>query len=117
MARKKSKRNSTQLTASRSAAVNRNLVKQILGRWRTQRKAPITLPSMPNLSIDRVPSRKTPILLNEQTGRKVNNRQTQPDKKSVDKIARSEKVCKQRPDSKKAQKGTGGSKEFVPWCK
>jgi hypothetical protein len=117
MARKKRNRNTTQLTAPRSAAVNRNLVKQILGRWRTQRKAPITLPSMPNLSIDRVPSRKTPILLTQQTGRKINNRQTQPDKQSVDKIARREKVCKQRPDSKKAQKGTGGSKEFVPWCK
>jgi hypothetical protein len=119
MARSRTKRSrkSTQLTATRSAAVNRNLVKQILGRWRTQRKAPITLPSLPDLSIDRVPSRKTPILLNQQTGRKVNNRQTQPDKQSVDKIARREKVCKQRPDSKKAQKGTGGSKEFVPWCK
>ena len=117
MARKKRNRNTTQLTAPRSAAVNRNLVKQILGRWRTQRKAPITLPSMPNLSIDRVPSRKTPILLTQQTGRKINNRQTQPDKQSFVKIARREKVCKQRPDSKKAQKGTGGSKEFVPWCK
>lgn len=116
MARKKtsssSKKNNTTTTKQ-----NRNLIKQILGRWRTQRKAPVTLPSMPNLSIDRVPSRKTPILLNQQTGRKVNNRQTQPDKQSVDKIARREKVCKQRPDSKKAQKGTGGSKEFVPWCK
>ena len=114
MARKKRNRNTTQLTAPRSAAVNRNLVKQILGRWRTQRKAPITLPSMPNLSIDRVPSRKTPILLIQQTGRKI---RSQPDEQSVDKIARREKVCKQRPDSKKAQKGTGGSKEFVPWCK
>ena len=116
MARKKSsgssKKNNTTTTKQ-----NRNLIKQILGRWRTQRKAPVTLPSMPNLSIDRVPSRKTPILLNQQTGPKVNNRQTQPDKQSVDKIARREKVCKQRPDSKKAQKGTGGSKEFVPWCK
>jgi hypothetical protein len=114
MARKKRNRNTTQLTAPRSAAVNRNLVKQILGRWRTQRKAPITLPSMPNLSIDRVPSRNTPILLTQQTGR---NRSKQPEKQSVDKIARREKICKQRPDSKKAQKGTGGSKEFVPWCK
>ena len=112
--RTKRSRNTTQLTASRSSAVNRNLVKQILGRWRTQRKAPITLPSMPNLSIDRVPSRKTPILLTQQTGRKI---RSQPDEQSVDKIARREKVCKKRPDSKKAQKGTGGSKEFVPWCK
>ena len=86
----------------------------LVGRWRTQRKAPVTLPPMPNLSIDRVPSRKTPILLIQQTGRKI---RSQPDEQSVDKIARREKVCKQRPDSKKAQKGTGGSKEFVPWCK
>ena len=115
MARKKS--NSSIKKNTTTTKQNRNLIKQILGRWRTQRKAPVTLPTMPNLSIDRVPSRKTPILLNQQTGRKVNNRQTQPDKQSVDKIARREKVCKQRPDSKKAQKGTGGSKEFVPWCK
>ena len=113
MARKKSssssKKNNTTTTKQ-----NRNLIKQILGRWRTQRKAPVTLPPMPNLSIDRVPSRKTPILLTQQTGRKI---RSQPDEQSVDKIARREKVCKKRPDSKKAQKGTGGSKEFVPWCK
>ena len=82
MARKKSsssnKKNNTTTTKQ-----NRNLIKQILGRWRTQRKAPVTLPSMPNLSIDRVPSRKTPILLNQQTGRKVNNRQTKPEKQST----------------------------------
>jgi len=114
MARKKS---SSKTTTTKQ---NRNLIKQILGRWRTQRKAPVTLPPLPKLSIDqflsndRVPSRKTPILLAEQTGR---NRPSQPEKQSVDKIARREKVCKQRPNSKKAQKGTGGSKEFVPWCK
>jgi len=114
MARKKSKRNTTQLTAPRSAAVNRNLVKQILGRWRTQRKAPITLPSMPNLSIDAVPSAIAATSLIQRRGRE---RSKQPEKQSVDKIARRESICKQRPDSKKAQKGTGGSKEFVPWCK
>jgi len=116
MARKKSS-NSSKRNNTTTTKQNRNLIKQILGRWKTQRKAPVTLPPMPNLSIDRVPSRKTPILLNQQTGRKVNNRQTKPEKQSVDNIARRKKVCKQRPDSKKAQKGTGGSKEFVPWCK
>lgn len=25
-------------------------------------------------------------------------------------------VCKERPDSRKARKGSGGSKDFVPWC-
>lgn len=25
--------------------------------------------------------------------------------------------CKKRPDSKKARKGGGGSREFIPWCK
>ena len=114
MARKKRNRNTTQLTAPRSAAVNRNLVKQILGRWRTQRKAPITLPSMPTLSVDAVPSAITASPLIQRTGR---NRSKQPEKQSVDKIARRERICKTRPDSKKAQKGTGGSKEFVPWCK
>ena len=68
MARKKRNRNTTQLTAPRSAAVNRNLVKQILGRWRTQRKAPITLPPMPSLSIDRVPSRNNANSYNERIG-------------------------------------------------
>ena len=27
------------------------------------------------------------------------------------------KTCKKRPDSRKAQKGGGGSRDFVPWCK
>ena len=114
MARKKRNRNTTQLTAPRSAAVNRNLVKQILGRWRTQRKAPITLPTLPALSIDAVPSAIAATPLIQRRGRE---RSKQPEKQSVDKIARREKICKTRPDSKKAQKGTGGSKEFVPWCK
>jgi len=114
MARKKRNRNTTQLTAPRSSAVNRNLVKQILGRWRTQRKAKITLPTLPPLSIDAVPSAiaATPLIQ-----RRGLERSKQPEKQSVDIIARREKICKTRPDSKKAQKGTGGSKEFVPWCK
>ena len=117
MARKKPKSSS----APRSAAglrttkkQNRNLIKQILGRWRTQRKAPITLPTLPALSIDAVPSAIAASGLVQPTGR---TRRSQPEKnQSVDKIARREKVCKKRPDSKKAQKGTGGSKAFVPWC-
>lgn len=113
MARKKRNTNNT-LTAPRSPAVNRNLIKQILGKWKTQRQVPVTLPPLPNLSIDRVPSRKTPNLLNEQIGR---NRLKQPERREVDTIARKETVCKTRPDSKKAQKGAGGSKKFVPWCK
>lgn len=113
MARKKSNTRNT-LTAPRSAAVNRNLIKQILGKWKTQRQAPVTLPPLPNLSIDRVPSRKTPTLLNEQIGRNIRK---QPERREVDTIARKELVCKTRPDSKKAQKGGGGSKKFVPWCK
>ena len=117
MARKKRTSNS----ASRSAAglrtttkQNRNLVKQILGRWSTQRKAKITLPTLPALSIDAVPSAIAATPLIQRRGRE---RSKQPEKQSVDKIARREKICKTRPDSKKAQKGTGGSKEFVPWCK
>jgi hypothetical protein len=36
---------------------------------------------------------------------------------SSDKARRKKKlVCKERPDSKKASRGTGGSKKFVPWC-
>jgi len=112
MARKK--RNSSKKNNTTTTQQNRNLVKQILGRWRTQRKAPITLPSMPTLSVDAVPSAITARPLVQRKGR---NRSTQPEKQSVDKIARRENICKTRPDSKKAQKGTGGSKEFVPWCK
>lgn len=26
-------------------------------------------------------------------------------------------TCKERPDSKEARKGSGGSRSFVPWCK
>lgn len=26
-------------------------------------------------------------------------------------------TCKKRPDSRKAAKGTGGSRDFIPWCK
>ncbi len=66
MARKKSsssKKNNTTTTKQ-----NRNLVKQILGRWRTQRKAPVTLPPMPTLSIDRVPSRNNANSLIERIG-------------------------------------------------
>ena len=36
---------------------------------------------------------------------------------SSDKARRKKKlVCKERPDSKQASRGTGGSKKFVPWC-
>ena len=111
MARKKRASNRQSVTTT---AQNRNLIKQILGKWKTQRQIPVTLPPLPNLSIDRVPSRKTPTLLNEQIGR---TRLKQPERREVDKIARKETVCKKRPDSKKAQKGAGGSKQFVPWCK
>ena len=62
MARKK---NSSKTTTKKQ---NRNLVKQILGRWRTQRKAPVTLPPMPSLSIDRVPSRNNANSLFERIG-------------------------------------------------
>lgn len=62
MARKKS---SSKTTTTKQ---NRNLVKQILGRWRTQRKAPITLPPIPTLSIDRVPSRNNANSYNERIG-------------------------------------------------
>ena len=62
MARKK--RNSKTTTTKQ----NRNLVKHILGRWRTQRKAPVTLPPMPTLSIDRVPSRNNANSLNQRIG-------------------------------------------------
>lgn len=114
MARKKSKSTTSNRQSVTTTAQNRYLIKQILGKWKTQRQAPVTLPPLPNLSIDRVPSRKTPTLLNEQIGR---NRLKQPERREVDKIARKETVCKTRPDSKKAQKGAGGSKKFVPWCK
>lgn len=165
MARKKSssssKKNNTTTTIQ-----NRNLVKQILGRWRTQRKAPITLPPMPTLSIDRVPSRNNANSYNERIGvnrlqRNLNtrgqthrgrnssnlplspppfggfggsnktphqknnarnalnsaeNNKPKPDKNHSLKT-RDDLLCKKRPDSKKAQNGSGGSKKFVPWCK
>ncbi len=113
MARKKRTSSSSNKTTT-TTKQNRNLIKQILGRWRTQRKAPVTLPTLPALSIDAVPSAIASTPLKQRRGRE---RSKQPEKQSVDKIARKEKICKTRPDSKKAQKGTGGSKEFVPWCK
>lgn len=37
---------------------------------------------------------------------------------SLDDPSRNKKtVCKERPDSREARKGSGGSKPFVPWCK
>lgn len=161
MARKK--RNNT-FTAPRSAAVNRNLIKQILGKWKTQRQAKITLKPFPTLSIDRVPSRNNEnsnrIDVNRlqrnlyprgQTHRGLNknanltpnpspplgglggllktphqknnarnalnsaDNKSKPETQSLK--TRDDLVCKKRPDEKKAQKGSGGSKKFVPWCK
>lgn len=157
--RGKSKRTNNILTAPRSAAVNRSLVKKVLSRWKTQRKAKITLPPFPALSIDRVPSRSKTITRNKRYGLERNlytvglthrgRKQNQfekhkiggglgvsipPLKKNAQLVAlnsaRNEKskpetqssrkrrdICKERPDSKKAQRGKGGSKSFVPWCK
>ncbi len=157
--RRKSKKTNNILTAPRSAAVNRGLVKQVLSRWSTQRKAKITLPPLPILSIDRVPSRSKTQSFNKRLGlertlykvglthRGQKQKQFQkhkivgglgasrppsikPEQLVALNSARNEKpkpedqsskkrrdVCKERPDSKKAQKGKGGSKSFVPWCK
>ena len=156
---RKSKKTTNLLTAPRSAAVNRSLVKQVLARWKTQRKAKITLPPFPALSTDRVPSRSKTQSLKQRLGlernlykvgkthrglktQKLNSSiivggvggYSPPLKKNEQLVAlnsaRNEKpkpeeqsskkrrdVCKERPDSKKAQKGKGGSKSFVPWCK
>ena len=157
---RKSKRTNNILTAPRSAAVNRSLVKKVLSRWKTQRKAKITLPPFPALSIDRVPSRRKTKTLKQRlrlernlytiglTDRGHKTKQFKkhkivgglgasrpPSKKNAQLVAlnsarneepkpenqsskkKTRDVCKQRPDSKKAQKGKGGSKSFVPWCK
>jgi len=156
--RRKSRKNSNLLTAPRSAAVNRSLVKKVLSRWKTQRKAKITLPPFPALSIDRVPSRsktqsfkrlglernlyKVGLTHRGQKQKQFDKHKivgglgvSRPPSKKPEQLvalnsARNEKpkpedqsskkrrdVCKERPDSKKAQKGKGGSKSFVPWCK
>jgi len=156
--RRKSRKNANLLTAPRSAAVNRSLVKKVLSRWKTQRKPKITLPPLPVLSIDRVPSRSKTQSFKRLglertlykiglTDRGLKQKQFQkhkivgglgvsrPPSKKLEQLvalnsARNEKpkpedqsskkrrdVCKERPDSKKAQKGKGGSKSFVPWCK
>jgi hypothetical protein len=38
------------------------------------------------------------------------------DERNSPKKAREYPSCKKRPNSKKAAKGNGGSKKFVPWC-
>lgn len=40
----------------------------------------------------------------------------EPDKRKSSEKAREVPHCKKRPDSKKATRGSGGSKRFVPWC-
>lgn len=39
-----------------------------------------------------------------------------PDARKSSHKAREALHCKRRPDSKKATRGNGGSKRFVPWC-
>lgn len=39
-----------------------------------------------------------------------------PDERKSSEKAREAPHCKKRPDSKKAARGAGGSRRFVPWC-
>lgn len=40
----------------------------------------------------------------------------EPDVRKSSEKAREAPHCKKRPDSKKAARGSGGSKRYVPWC-
>lgn len=40
----------------------------------------------------------------------------EPDNRKSSHKAREALTCKKRPDSKRATRGKGGSKRFVPWC-
>ena len=71
--------------------------------------------------VGRTQAKKTPGDA-ERRGRSPQERPAQQHAKKSPELAQSSKrrdwseVCKERPDSRKARKGGGGSKEFVPWC-